>query len=371
MKTMHAPAQRSSSVEIKLQAEIINRNDVALQFINSVPNLLAILNSNRQIVYANKTLMNFLNLEIDEIIGQRPGEIVNCIHSKETEGGCGTTEFCRECGSVNSILESQVKGFSVKECRIIKEDLGALEFSVWSNKIVLEDTAFTIFALTDQSDEKRKKMLERVFFHDIMNTAGGLKGFVELLQDVPDEDRKEFLSMTYQLSEKLIEEINSQRQLRDAEDGDLQVNLKPTSSLLIIKEVRTLYLNHLVAREKAIEYDQKSDDTTIKTDPVLLRRVLGNLVKNALEATEIGEKILIGCKKSNSHDSVIFYVKNPGFIPQNIQLQLFQRSFSTKGSGRGLGTYSVKLFSEKYLKGSVTFISTEEKGTTFYVELPI
>ena len=48
---------------------------------------------------------------------------------------------------------------------------------------------------------------------------------------------------------------------------------------------------------------------------------------------------------------------------------MFQRSFSTKGAGRGLGTYSIKLLGEKYLNGKVGFISEQGRGTIFSVEL--
>jgi sensor histidine kinase regulating citrate/malate metabolism len=50
-------------------------------------------------------------------------------------------------------------------------------------------------------------------------------------------------------------------------------------------------------------------------------------------------------------------------------MQLFQRSFSTKGNGRGIGTYSIKLLTENYLKGKVSFFSNEEEGTVFSIEL--
>ena len=55
----------------------------------------------------------------------------------------------------------------------------------------------------------------------------------------------------------------------------------------------------------------------------------------------------------------------PNF-PVDAQLQIFQRSFSTKGSGRGVGTYSIKLLGEQYLRGRVGFTSSETDGTAFY-----
>jgi signal transduction histidine kinase len=57
-------------------------------------------------------------------------------------------------------------------------------------------------------------------------------------------------------------------------------------------------------------------------------------------------------------------------MPADVQLQMFHRSFSTKGKGRGTGTYSVKLLTEKYLQGRVAFTSTPASGTTFEVTLP-
>ncbi|MBK8046925.1 MAG: hypothetical protein IPK16_07250 [Anaerolineales bacterium] len=60
----------------------------------------------------------------------------------------------------------------------------------------------------------------------------------------------------------------------------------------------------------------------------------------------------------------------PGLDSADIQLQVFQRSFSTKGNGRGLGTYSMKLLTERYLQGEVGFVSTPESGTTFFARFP-
>jgi sensor histidine kinase regulating citrate/malate metabolism len=65
-----------------------------------------------------------------------------------------------------------------------------------------------------------------------------------------------------------------------------------------------------------------------------------------------------------------FQVTNPTFIPKEIQLQIFQRSFSTKGENRGIGTYSIKLLTERYLKVRISFTSLDEKGTSFYARYP-
>jgi signal transduction histidine kinase len=111
------------------------------------------------------------------------------------------------------------------------------------------------------------------------------------------------------------------------------------------------------------------NDFTFKTDSALLKRILLNMAKNAAEATPENGFIKILC--SRKPGKALFSVNNPGVISDDIRSQIFQRSFSTKGNGRGLGTYSMKLFGENYLKGKVYFRSNEKQGTTFIIELPL
>ena len=54
-----------------------------------------------------------------------------------------------------------------------------------------------------------------------------------------------------------------------------------------------------------------------------------------------------------------------------VQRQVFNRSFTTKGKGRGLGSYAMKLLGERYLQGKVSFTTDPEEGTTFRIELPV
>ena len=108
----------------------------------------------------------------------------------------------------------------------------------------------------------------------------------------------------------------------------------------------------------------------IQTDPQLLKRVIGNMLKNAIEASLPGQSITLSCEQLDGNVSID--VHNPSVIPQDVRLQIFNRYFSTKkGPGHGIGTYSMKLLGEKYLNGCVWFTSTPEAGTTFTITLPL
>jgi len=370
LKTEFAPAERASEEELKQQAIIFRENSIINQLANSIPNLLLILNHERQIVFANQNFIKLLQLsDLDEIIGKRPGEAVNCIHSKG-EGGCGTTQFCSKCGAINAILESQKNTQSVKECRILTTQNDALDFLVVATPYWVNGLMFTLFTLSDISDEKRRMTLERIFFHDVLNTAGGISGLSEVIQLVDDPgEQRELLRIIHHSSESLVEEIKSQQQLNAAERGTLEPECSEIFSLEILKELSELYARHPIIGNKKIIIENTSQNLKFKSDKVLVKRTLGNMIKNSLEAS-LPEGI-VTLSGNEGTGSVIFSVHNSTYIKKEIQLQLFKRSFSTKGSGRGIGTYSIKLLGEKYLKGKVWFESFENTGTTFFIELPL
>jgi signal transduction histidine kinase len=270
---------------------------------------------------------------------------------------------------VNAILASQGGRQSIKECQILTRDNSALELKVWATPYEQDGQPYTLFVAADVSDEKRRRALERIFFHDVLNTAGGVYGLSALLVEEDDlEDVPEIAEMIHHSSERLIEEIQAQRQLSAAERGELEVSFDGTTTVGLMAEVAQSYARHPVAKDRQIAVEPAAQDVPLSTDPILARRVLGNMVKNALEATERGGTVDLTCALREA--AVVFAVHNPIYMPRSVQLQVFKRSFSTKSAGRGIGTFSIKLLGEKYLGGSVWFTSSKEQGTTFFLMLP-
>jgi hypothetical protein len=70
-------------------------------------------------------------------------------------------------------------------------------------------------------------------------------------------------------------------------------------------------------------------------------------------------------------DGPEFQVWNAGVIPDKSRLAMLNPPCSTKGAGRGVGTYPVELFAEEHPNGQVSFIPDELDGTTFTVMLPL
>jgi len=321
----------------------------------------------RQVVLANEAFVKLLNDEPEHILGKRPGELLGCEHTSEGVNSCGTTEYCRQCGAVKAILAGLDGKAETQECRIVQQAGDGLNLRVWARPLRIEDRRFVIFTVRDTRDEQRRKALERIFFHDILNTAGIVSTYAQMLEMEPDTVESVSADLN-SVTDRLINEIIAQRDLMRAENGELQIRFQPIDTQAFVEELAEHYRNHPVSdgRHIAVRGNQAAQ---LVTDEPLLGRVVGNMLKNALEASDNGTTVTVGCDHNTTHAR--FFVHNPAIMPRKVQLQVFQRSFSTKGAGRGLGTYSMRLLSEKYLNGTVSFVSTKEQGTTFFAEYPL
>ncbi len=159
--TDFAPADRLGREGLIRQSKTWSHQKPTQLISNAVPDLLLILNSYRQIVFANDRFSTMLkHISNNEVLGLRPGELMNCVHSIEKEGGCGSTRFCSECGAVNAILRSLHGMKDTEECHIERaNNLPSLDLRVWTTPVELEDEKYTIFAVQDISLEKENQRL--------------------------------------------------------------------------------------------------------------------------------------------------------------------------------------------------------------------
>lgn len=370
ISTLFAPAERANKKILGQQSDILADQALLIELLNALPTLVVILNKERQLVFGNKAFLHLLGKEdLNGIAGLRLGEALGCVHADETEGGCGTTNFCEMCGAVTAMLSAQKGDVDIQECRItLKEETKAFDLRVMASPFKVSGEKFTVFSILDIADEKRKDVLERIFMHDLLNTAGGLRGFSRLLTTASEKDLSQYTLIINNLADKLVNEIEAHKQLTQAENKELETQFVPISTLELLRGIQESYMNHEVTKDRSILIDPQAGDHILSSDLNLLNRVIGNMCKNALEAMGPDETLTLSCCRKNGN--IRFSVHNPGEIPAEVKMQIFQRSFSTKGKGRGLGTYSIKLLSEQYLQGKVGFTSSPAEGTVFFGEYP-
>lgn len=367
--TSFASSRRAPRVDILREAQGIEANGLLRGVLDALPCPTAILNAHRQIVFSNRAFAAMADASGD-VLGQRPGEALSCIQAFKRRGGCGTSEFCQTCGAVRAMLEAVGTAPSVRECRMTRRVRGREEaIDLRVSVTPLNGGDYVVCAMEDVSDQKRRAALERIYFHDMLNTAAAMQGLARQAERLLDgTEAAPVMERIAQTSMGMLAEIRSQQDLLAAEGDDLAVVPQALSPDELAEAVAELYCQHDVAKNRTIVVQSDGPAGTMVTDRTLLSRVLGNMVKNALEATPEGSTVTLSCVADES--AVEFHVHNAEVMPRETRLQVFQRSFSTRGPGRGLGTYSMKLLTERYLGGTIRFTSEPERGTTFVARYP-
>ena len=299
-----------------------------------------------------------------------PGDLLDCINAAGNVAGCGAHEYCKQ-SNLRKTVETALKDdrMVVDECTLLQKN---------NDKMVLENTVmpfnyegkrYALIFVVDISARKQKQIMDRVFFHDVLNLMGALNGFVQLLLEEPDE---ELLLEVKKLSEQVISNISYQKDIMNAENRSL--SLLPTDvTVKTFMDDASISLCSTAQNFgcKLQIIDNCGMEVPVNTDIRLLHRVVLNMVKNAVEASGPDGMVTVTTSLTEAKDYVTFAVHNDGMIPEEYQCRIFRFGQSTKGIGRGLGTYSMKLFGENYLKGQVWFTTSEAEGTTFYFNLPL
>lgn len=322
------------------------------------PNKFLVVDENLQTLYVNFTSM-------DKTKKLNPGDLLQCHNAIEAKYGCGSHENCKRCK-----LRIMVTA-SLKTQKRMEADV---EFLICGNKdcnahavctpFMHNGKPYAIVLLVDQTDQQHEFMLERVFIHDILNLSGALNGMLEYVES---ENLNEMIPVVKSISNQLLNEIVAQRNFIYAQKGLLKTDDAEFKASDVVEFARQSVVTPAFGFYGVnLEIDSTLTDEVVYSDKTLVNRVIYNMLKNACEANRNTKIVMRG---RSTADKVIFSVHNDAVIPDDMKPRIFMYGNSTKGHGRGLGTYSMKLIGENYLKGHVWFRSEEGFGTEFYFEI--
>lgn len=368
-----APAGRADEASLKEQVEQCVNSPLALGILSTLDGLVVVLNEQRQILAANDDLLDALRAEgLDDPLGVRWGESFHCVHVDEGPDGCGTSRACSCCGAILGLLAAQAgQTPQTRECHMTVRRRGqwqAREYQVKTTTVPFPFGPLLVQVFHDVSDSHRREVLESSFLHDLANSLTSLTAWSEIMSQgirAPAEAAAKILAISAMLSEV----VTQQRLLHQAEQGALTANPRTVPVLGLLETLRdTLTANPIFKHKHLCLTIEAPAGTEVRTDPTLVARVLLNMGTNAIEACQPGETVRLGFAVRDGRAR--FEVHNPGVIPDDVALRIFQRSFSTRGGkGRGLGTYSMKILGENVLGGSVGFQSDPAAGTAFHLDL--
>ncbi len=316
---------------------------------------------------ANKDFLSaFGNVPLESVRGHTLGEVLDCRHAVG-RGACGCSADCEGCGWFQAVGQSVREGLGEQECRILTRHGDALDFAV--RVLPAQAGGGCVCGLKDLFEAKRLRVLERSFFHDVTNLAAGVRGLCELVEDPESGQGEELRPLIHDGVSKLADEIERLRTLRVAENGDLRPWFSAVEPGAVLRAVAARFQEDASARHLEVVVSDVAAPAVFETDRELLTLVFGELARNAIEASTRGERVTLMCMAEGGQ--IAFSVHNPKVLDARTRAYIFERSFTTKGPGKGVGAYRAKLIAERYLKGTMGFISHVQEGTTFFLKLPL
>lgn len=210
--------------------------------------------------------------------------------------------------------------------------------------------------------------------HELRTPLTVIKGNVDLMQRIGSFDEESFTSIENEV-DRLTRMVGDLLLLAQAESGKLPLDIRLIELDTLVLEV--LNQMSILAREKLTLRLGEIDQVLVCGDQDRLKQVLVNLVGNAINYTPSGGLVTIGLGKFEGQSKLTIHDTGPG-IPKEDLPHVFERFYrgeksrtrSRDGKGFGLGL-SIAYWIIRNHGGNIEVESTEGKGTTFSVWLPL
>jgi signal transduction histidine kinase len=225
--------------------------------------------------------------------------------------------------------------------------------------------------------EKLRDDLTHMIVHDLRTPLTSIMGGLQTIIDT-DFDLtlvREFVPMSLQSAETLLEMVNTLLDISKLEQGQMKLAREP----VCLTDLARVALDQVsgLARERnqALTSRLDSDCPPVSADRDLLRRVIVNLLGNAVKFTPDGGRIEVS-SRCEGNDMVVCVSDNGPGIPAEYREKIFEKfgQVETRKTGRkhstGLGLTFCRMVAEAH-GGRIWVDSEEGKGSNFCLCIPL
>jgi len=325
-----------------------------------------------KIIYANKAAEKLTGFNQKEIIGNNP----------RLWGGQMSPEYYKKMWKIIKFDKKPFVGEIINKRKSGKKYEAAVRISPVLDKE--EDIIFFVGLERDITAQKKAERSKTEFVslasHQLQTPLTSVRWNAELILDSDKEihnltdKQKKYVTDLYSSTVRTIELVNSLLNVSRIELGTINVDPEPTD----IKSICVSSINEI--RREALDKNIKietfydPDLSLINVDPIFFRMIIINLLSNAVKYTNSGGSMKLEVTKDEKRMQIKISDTGVG-IPKAQQNKIYTKFFRANNAqvlseGSGLGLYIVKSVLEK-TGGKIWFESEENKGTTFYIELPL
>ena len=228
----------------------------------------------------------------------------------------------------------------------------------------LEESAVKL--AKSEREQAWREMAKQVA-HEIKNPLTPMRLTVQSFERKFNPEDENIREKLREYSQTLIQQIDVMSSIASAFSDFAKM---PTQQREKIEVISIVKLALDIFNEDFITYTTKETELFANLDKTQLIRIVTNLIKNALQASEKEENPIIDVQVISTKKNVKIIVSDNGKgIPEEVKNLIFEPKFTTKSSGMGLGLPMIKNIIEAY-DGTISFTSEEGIGTVFTVILP-
>lgn len=247
------------------------------------------------------------------------------------------------------------------------DEIGSL-IKEYNNKVIELQKSAELLAKTERESAWRE--MAKQVAHEIKNPLTPMKLSIQHLQHAISDNPEENKQKINKTANLLIEQIDTLTHIANEFSNFAKMptpKMETIDVVPIIKGIIELFQEENIK----LTFHSEVDNAEVLFDKDQFKRVMNNLVKNAIQAIPAKQegKINVTLKLKNNH--ILIAVEDNGKgIPEELKEKIFVPNFTTKSSGMGLGLAMVKnIVNDAH--GKIWFESTENKGSIFYIELPV
>ena len=239
------------------------------------------------------------------------------------------------------------------------------------NKMII-DLEESANKLAKSERESAWKEMAKQVAHEIKNPLTPMKLGLQLLERAHQAQDKNFTEKFENFAKTFIQQIDNLTNIANEFANYAQMPNHKTEAVLIKEALWASFdlFKHLVNIKFTIN-DETANDLLVLGNKDNFISIFNNLFRNAIQAVDpIAQPVIQLHLAITSNKLLIKFEDNGIGIPEAIQANIFEPSFTTKNSGMGLGLAIVKN-NLLTVDGEIWFQSSPNKGTTFFVLLPI
>jgi PAS domain S-box-containing protein len=342
-----------------------------------------------QILFTNPSFERMLGWKQQEVVGKKLIEVAPLVTDE------GEPIPPQERIVSQTLQTGELTRYTDKKVSYLTKSGEKLPVSITVSPIIVNGAvtgAIEVFRdITKETEiDKAKTEFVSLASHQLKTPLSAINWYSELLlsqeSGTLNQQQQDYLAEITSGSKRMVDLVNALLNVSRLELGTFSIEPAMVEILPIVRSVLDELKSEIDAKDLTL-HEKHDTLPAISADPNLTRIVVQNILTNAVKYTPQGGSVTVRLLKAQKGstvatktieaDSILYSVTDTGYgIPKKQQSKIFTKLFRADNvqekdtDGTGLGLYIIKSILDSF-GGAIWFESAENKGTTFYITIPL